>query len=299
MVGFSMNNIIRSEGNAKIAMYSMLLSAGTNVILNPVFIFVLGWGVRGSAVATVISMIFLDIWVIAHFRSSRSVIKLRKEFIKIDFSILRDIVAIGISPFAMQVAGSFIQGVFNKKLIIYGGDLAVGAMGIINSISFLVVMTIIAINMASQPIIGYNYGARMMDRVKEALKKALTGATAVAVVSFALIEIFAGDLVGMFNTSSPELTNIAVPGLKVYLLALPVVGYQIITGNYFQSVGKAKTAILLTLLRQVLVLLPLLYILPAHFGLKGIWLASPVSDSVSALIVATFLIREWRKMGHF
>ncbi len=297
MVGFSLNNIIRAEGNARVAMYSMLLSAGINIVLNPVFIFILGWGVKGSALATVISMIILDIWVIAHFRSARSVVRLRKEYMKADLIIIKDILAIGISPFAMQVAGSFVHGILNTKLIFYGSNLAVGAMGIINSVTSLVVMTIVAINMASQPIIGFNYGAKMTDRVREALKKALTAATLIGFFSFVLIEIFAKELVGMFNTSSPELSGIAVPGLRIFILAMPVIGFQIVTGNYFQSVGKAKTAMLLTLLRQVLVLLPLLLILPSFLGLRGIWIAPPVADFVSAMIVSIFLAREWRKLG--
>jgi putative MATE family efflux protein len=297
VVGFSLNNIIRSEGNAKIAMISMLLSAGINIILNPVFIFGLGWGVKGSALATVISQIILDIWVIAHFRSSRSVVKLKTEFLKVDWGILKEIVGIGISPFAMQVSGSFVQGVLNTRLISFGGDLAVGAMGIINSVTMLVVMTIVAINMASQPIIGFNFGARKPERVKETLKKALIGATGIALGSFILIEIFAGTLVSLFNRSSPELAEIAVPGLRIYLLALPLVGYQIVTGNYYQSVGKAKIAMMLTLMRQVFVLLPLLLVFPGWFGLKGIWFASPVADSISASIVAFFLVREWKKLN--
>jgi len=297
MVGFSLNNIIRSEGNAKIAMVSMLLSAGINVVLNPIFIFGLGWGVKGSALATVISQIILNIWVIAHFTSSRAVVRLRKEFIKVDLKILKEIVAIGISPFAMQVAGSFVQGVLNTKLITYGGDLAVGAMGIINSITSLVVMTIVSLNMASQPIIGFNYGAKMTGRVKETLKKALIGASLLALVSFILIEIFAGRMVDLFNTSSPELANIAVPGLRVFILAMPLGGFQIVMGNYFQSVGKAKIAMMITLLRQVFVLFPLLLFFPAIFGLKGIWIASPVSDSVAAIIVSFFLVKEWRKLN--
>jgi putative MATE family efflux protein len=298
VVGFSLNNIIRSEGNARIAMISMLLSAGINIILNPVFIFGFGWGVKGSAAATVISQIILDIWVIAHFTSIRSVIRLRWMNLKVDLEILKDITAIGLSPFAMQIAGSFVQGLLNSKLIHFGGDLAVGALGIINSIMMLVVMAIVAINMASQPIIGYNFGAKMIGRVKEALQKALIGATVIAAVSFILIEVFARQIVSLFNSSSSLLADIAIPGLRIYALSLPIIGFQVVTGNYFQSVGKAKIAILLTLLRQIFVLLPLLLIFPVWFGLTGIWVAAPVSDSISAMIVTFFLVREWRKLAH-
>jgi putative MATE family efflux protein len=296
VVGFSLNNIIRSEGNARIAMVSMLLSAGFNIILNPIFIFGLGWGVKGSAWATVISMILLDIWVIAHFRSKRSVIRLKSVNLKVDLQILKEITAIGMSPFAMQIAGSVVQGILNSRLIRYGGDLAVGALGIINSIIMLVVMAIIAINMASQPIIGFNYGARVFSRVREALKKALAGATAIAVVSFVAIELFAGNMVSLFNSSSAQLAEIAIPGLRTWSLTLPIVGFQIVMGSYFQSVGKARIAIFATLLRQIIILLPLLLLFPLWKGLQGIWMAIPVSDTLSAMIVTWFLVREWRKL---
>jgi len=297
VVGFSLNNIIRSEGNARIAMFSMLLSAGTNVILNPVFIFGLGWGVQGSAWATNISMLLLDVWVIAHFRSKRAVIRLKRTYIRVDFQILKEIAAIGLSPFAMQIAGSLVQGILNSRLIRFGGDLAVGGMGIINSIISLVGMTIVAINMASQPVIGFNYGARSFVRVKEVLKTTVAGATIIAIVSSILIELFSAEIVSLFNTSSPRLAEITVPGLRIFAISLPVVGFQIVTGNYFQSVGKARIAILLTLLRQIIVLLPLLLILPRWFGLNGIWIANPVSDTVSAMIVFVFLVREWRRLN--
>ena len=297
VVGFSLNNIIRSEGNARIAMFSMLLSAGTNVILNPVFIFGLGWGVQGSAWATNISMLLLDVWVIAHFRSKRAVIRLKRTYIRVDFQILKEITAIGLSPFAMQIAGSLVQGILNSRLIRFGGDLAVGGMGIINSIISLVGMTIVAINMASQPVIGFNYGARSFVRVKEVLKTTVAGATIIAIVSSILIELFSAEIVSLFNTSSPRLAEITVPGLRIFAISLPVVGFQIVTGNYFQSVGKARIAILLTLLRQIIVLLPLLLILPRWFGLNGIWIANPVSDTVSAMIVFVFLVREWRRLN--
>jgi Na+-driven multidrug efflux pump len=162
----------------------------------------------------------------------------------------------------------------------------------------LVVMAIVAINMASQPIIGYNFGAKMFERVKEALQKALIGATTIATVSFILIEIFAWQIVSLFNSNSPLLAEIAIPGLRIYALSLPIIGFQVVTGNYFQSVGKARIAITLTLLRQIFVLLPLLLIFPVWFGLTGIWVAAPVSDTISAMIVTFFLVREWRKLDH-
>lgn len=296
VVGFSLNNVIRSEGNARIAMYSMLLSAGTNMILDPIFIFGLGMGVKGAAWATVISMFVLTLWVLLHFRSKRSVVRLQREHLRVDWKILGEITAIGMAPFAMQIAGSVVQGLLNKRLIEFGGDLAVGAMGIINSVGTLVVMTIVAINMAAQPIIGFNYGARMPVRVKAALRYSLISASAIAVGSFLLIEAFPGTLVTLFNRDSEVLYELTVSGLRIYILAWPVIGFQIVAGHFFQSVGKARISMFLTLLRQVLVLLPLLAFMPGLFGLKGIWASFPLADTVSAAVVAVFLIREWRKL---
>jgi putative MATE family efflux protein len=298
VVGFSLNNIIRSEGSVKPAMYSMIISAGTNLVLDPIFIFGLGMGVKGAAWATVISMFVLMIWTIAHFWSSRSVIRFKRQNIKIDWHITREITAIGMSPFAMQIAGSFVQGLLNKKLITYGGDLAVGAMGIINSVATLVVMTIVALNMASQPIIGFNYGAKSAARVKETLRYSLIAATLIAISAFTLIQAMPGIIVMLFNRNSPELYDLTVNGLRILILAWPLVGIQIVAGHFFQSVGKAKIAMLLTLLRQVFVLLPMLVFMPGWFGLAGIWAAFPVADTFSAIIVSIFLIREWKRLDH-
>jgi putative MATE family efflux protein len=296
VVGFSLNNIIRSEGSVKTAMYSMLISAGTNLILDPIFIFGLGMGVKGAAWATVISMFVLCVWVISHFLSSRSVIKLRKEQMVVDWQITKEIMAIGMAPFAMQIAGSFVQGLLNKRLIDFGGDLAVGAMGIINSVATMVIMTIVAINMASQPIIGFNYGAKDGVRVKDTLRYSLIAATIIAVSAFTLIEAMPGVLVTLFNRDSQELYDLTVQGLRIIILAWPLVGFQVVAGHFFQSVGKAKIAMILTLLRQVIVLLPLLLVMPGWFGLNGIWAAFPVSDAVSAMVVSVFLVREWRNL---
>jgi len=297
MVGFSLNNVIRSEGNARLAMISMLISAGTNLILDPVFIFWFGWGVKGAALATVISMMILAVWVILHFRSSRSVLKLRKENIRIDFTIMKEIVAIGMAPFSMQVAGSFVQGLLNKKLIFYGGNLAAGALGIINSIATLVIMSVVAINMASQPIIGFNHGAQASERVKETLRISLIAASIVSVVAFLIVQSIPGLLIKLFNHDNEVLYNITVTGLRTALLALPLVGFQVVSGHFFQAIGKSKVAALLTLLRQVIVLIPLLYILPSLYSLRGIWIAFPIADVISALIVSLFLAREWKRMA--
>ncbi len=296
VIGFSLNNVIRSEGNARIAMYSMIISAGTNIILDPIFIFWLDMGVKGAAWATVISMFVLMVWVLIHFTGKRAVIRLRKQNIRINRGILVEIVAIGMAPFAMQIANSVVQGLINKKLIDFGGDLAVGAMGIVNSVVSMFIMAVVAINMAAQPIIGFNYGAKSVARVKEALRLSLIAATALAVGSFIFIETIPGTIVRLFNTDSPELYELTVHGLRLVVLALPLVGYQVVASHFFQAIGKAKIAMFTTLFRQVIGLIPLLFILPEFWGISGIWLAYPLADLMAGIVVFFLLLDAWKKL---
>lgn len=296
VVGFSLNNVIRSEGNARIAMISMILSSVSNVILDAVFIFGFGMGVKGAAYATVISMFILMLWVLLHFRSKRSVIKLRAGNIRLNRLIVFEIVSIGMAPFSMQIANSFVQGLLNKKLIAFGGDLAVGAMGIINSVITLIIMAIVALNMASQPIIGFNFGAKSVKRVKDTLRISLLAATGIAIGAFVFIQAIPGIIVKLFNSDSRELYGIAVNGLRIVILALPIVGFQVVASNFFQSVGKAKLAMFATLFRQVIALIPLLLLLPGFFSINGIWMAFPLSDTISAVAVAFILVKEWKRL---
>jgi len=297
IVGYSLNNLIRSEGSAKVAMISILISAGLNIVLDPIFIFGLNMGVQGAAYATILSQLALCIWVIVHFRSQRSVIKLRVNHFKLQRDIVWYILTIGFAPFSMQMASSLVFGTFNVQLVKYGGDLAVGAMGVIMSIAMLLVMTIIAINMAAQPIIGFNYGAKIYSRVRQTLVIGLIFATIISIAGFALSELFPRTIIKAFNNDSPELMEIGTRGLRIFVAALPLVGFQIITGNYFQSTGKAGLATTISLLRQVIVLLPVLLILPKHLGLDGVWLAGPISDTVSAMITSVFLVRELKRLN--
>ncbi|MFA5587812.1 MAG: MATE family efflux transporter, partial [Mariniphaga sp.] len=296
VIGFSLNNVIRSEGNVRIAMISMILSAGTNIVLDPIFIFGFGMGVKGAGYATIISMAVLVVWVFLHFKGKRSVLKLRNENIRLNREISLEIFSIGMAPFSMQIANSLVQGLLNKKLIFFGGDLAVGAMGIINSVVSLVVMAIVALNMASQPIIGFNYGARSIERVKEALRISLIAASVISVTAFIFIESLPGMLVRLFNSDSKELYSISVHGLRLVVLALPIVGFQVVSSHFFQAIGKAKLAMFATLFRQVIGLIPLLIILPRFWGISGIWVAYPIADIMAAIVVFFMLQSEWRKL---
>ncbi|AYF53576.1 MATE family efflux transporter [Clostridium botulinum C] len=297
-VGYGMNNIIRSEGNAKIAMFTMIIGAIFNIILDPIFIFIFHMGVKGAAIATVLSQIANTFWVLRHFTGKNSFLKLKRKNLKLDLEIFKSIIAIGMAPFSIQVAASLVNIVFNKELMIYGGDLAVGAMGIINSITMLIIMSIISVTQASQPIVGYNYGSMQFDRVKETIKVAAIGATIIALIGFIGVEFFPKYLIGIFNRKDEELLRIGVSGIRINLFALPIIGFQIVGSNYFQAVGKAKVAIILSLLRQVIVLIPLLIILPKIFNLNinGVWLACPISDIMSFIITTICVIKGMRDL---
>ena len=297
VVGFSLNNLIRAEGNAKIAMYSMLISAGINIILDPIFIFVFKMGVEGAAWATIISQFVLCIWVIRHFISAKSVIHLKSINFRLSRDIIMNIITIGFAPFSMQIAASFVQGAFNTQLATYSGDLAIAAMGIINSVSMLIIMSIVSINMAAQPIFGFNYGANNYSRVKETLITCIIAATGISILGFCLVELFPHFIINLFNRDSEQLQSVGVKGLRIFLFALPIIGFQIITGNYFQSTGKAKISAILSLLRQVIILLPVLLILPRFFGLTGVWIAAPIADCTSAIITLLFLIHEIKRLN--
>lgn len=295
-IGFILNNACRAEGNPKTAMYSLFISAGTNTILDPIFIFGFGMGVKGAAIATIISQFVLCIWVVAHFYSKRSALKLHFVNLRPNWQIIYYIITIGFAPFSMQMAASAVQAVLNTQLIRYGGELAVGAMGIINSVAQLLVMSIIAINMASQPIIGFNFGAQRYDRVRQTLLTCVKAATLIAITGFAFTQLFPGAIVRIFNTDNLQLYELGRKGLRIFTMFFPVVGFQIIIGSYYQSIGKAGIAALLSLLRQVIILIPVLYILPLWKGLDGVWYANPLSDLLAAVVASIFFIKALRKL---
>lgn len=290
LIGFGLNHSIRSDGSPKIAMLSMLIGAITNIILDPIFIFVLGMGIRGAAIATVISQCISGIWVLYYFTKGSSVLKIRKKYLKLDKEIVSSIFAIGISPFSMQVAQCAVLIICNNALQTYGGDIAVGAMTIISSIVMIFLMPIFGINQGVQPIVGYNYGAKKYDRVKETVRYAIIAATTIVVIGFIVVEVFPKQLISIFN-SDPELIRIGVHGMRIYLCMLPLIGGQIIVSNYFQSIGRVKISIFLSLLRQVIILIPCLIIIPKFIGLTGIWTAGAVSDFLSVIVTITVLIK--------
>ena len=290
LISFSLNHSIRSDGSPKIAMASMLISAIINIILDPIFIFGLGLGVRGGALGTVVAQIISSIWILYYFTKGSSNLKLRRKNLKLDKSVVLSIFAIGISPFSMQIAQSAVQIVCNNSLQTYGGDLAVGAMTIINSLAMVFFMPIFGLNQGLQPIIGYNFGAEKHDRVKQTVKYGIVIATIIMTVGFIVIQGFSETLVVIFN-NDPSLVEITSHGMKLFLIMMPVVGGQVIVTSYFQSIGKVKISMLLSLLRQVIILVPCLIIIPMFMGLDGVWAAGAVSDFLSVIITITVFLK--------
>lgn len=297
LFAFGLNNSIRSDGNPQTSMYTMIIGATINIILDPIFIFGLDLGIQGAAYATVISQFVAGCFVLYYFtKGKKSSIKIKIADMKLNWGIMKNILAIGLAPFCMQVAGSAVQVVANNALMANGGDLAIGAMAVITSVCSIFVMPIYGLNQGTQPIIGYNYGAKKYNRVKKTYLYGLIGCTVFLLLSWIVMQLLPELMIGMFN-SDPELTGIAVNGIKIYLFALPLIGVQMTASNYYQSVGKATKAMVFGLSRQVLLLIPAFLILPKFLGLNGVWLAGPVADTIAVCISGIFIFREIRSLG--
>ncbi len=303
MLSFGLNHTIRASGSPNIAMASMLIGAITNIVLDPIFIFWLGLGVKGGAIATVIAQIASAIWGISFFLRGNANLRVKAKNFKLKKEFVLAIFAIGMSPFAMQVAASVVQVISNNALKAYGGDLAIGAMTIISSVNTFICMPIFGLNQGVQPIVGYNYGAKKYDRVREAIKYPQIFATIIAATGFLLIMFVPDVLVKFFNTD-PALLEITEHGMRIFLFMIPLVASQIIRTNYFSCIGKAKKSMVLSLLRQVNLLIPCLLILPRIplpsgdvLGLTGVWLAGPVSDFLSVIITHIIFTAEMKTLG--
>lgn len=293
MIG--LNNIMRATGYPKKAMLSSMLTVGCNVILAPICIFVLEWGIRGAALSTVLSQFVGMIWVLYHFYNKKSYIRFKRPSFKLRKKIILNIFGVGMSPFVMNVCACCIVIFINNRLLTYGGDLSIGAFGILNRIQMLFVMIVMGITMGMQPISGYNYGAQHYDRVKRTLRLGIIAGCSVTTVGFLVSELFPSVFVGMFTTNH-ELTEQATLALRIGVLAFPVIGAQIIITQFFQSIGKVRISILLSLSRQLVFLLPGLALLPPHFGVEGVWFSMPLSDTLAFIMAAVMLIYHFRKL---
>jgi putative MATE family efflux protein len=287
MMSMGMNNFIRADGNPKIAMMSMFLGAGINIILDPIFIFVFDMGMSGAALATIISQLCASIWVVGYFLGKRSRSKLKRANLRLKKALVFTIISLGVPPFALQLANSLLNIILNKSLIAYGGDLGISAMGIVNSLQTLLIMPVIGINQGVLPIISFNFGARQFDRVKEAAKLGILAASALVMIAYLATRFFPTQLVGMFNRE-PELLKLGNFALKRWFMLTPLIGFQIIGANFFQAIGRPRSAMFLTLSRQVIFLIPAILTFPLMWGLEGILFAAPFADLISTVVTAFF-----------
>ena len=292
---FGLNGMIRATGNPRLAMGLTLFTVISNAILDPIFIFGLGLGVKGAAIATVICQTLSLIYSLVYFSSGKNVIHFGKRIFGFSSKIARTSMGIGLGPFLMNTAACLVAMFINQQLRKYGGDLAIGAYGIINRISFMFIMIIMGLNQGMQPIASYNYGAGRGLRVKEVYWLCVKWATLVSVVAFIIFEFFPGPAAAMFTTD-PELKGLAVHGMRRMNIMFPIIGFQIISTNLFQCLGMVKKSVFLSLSRQLIFLLPALYLLPLALGIEGVWFSYPASDVLAFTCTVILIIRLVRQL---
>lgn len=298
---FGLNNMVRASGNPKLAMGLTVFTVVSNTIMDPIFIFVLDMGIKGAAIATVLCQLMALIYTARYFFNQNNYLHLPKFLrdYKLDIRIAKDSLTIGMGPFLMNSAACIVTLFINQQMLKYGGDLAIGAYGIVNRISFFFIMINMGFNQGMQPIAGYNFGAGKYTRVKRVFKLTVICATIVSCVGFIVSE-FMPDLAVSLFTNDPELKELAVKGLRLTNLAFPLVGFQMVATNFFQSLGMVHKSILLSLSRQLLFLVPLIYFLPVFFGHHGVWMSFPIADT-AAIILSTILLlslfRKFRKLN--
>ncbi len=289
-----LNAMLRSSGKPKKAMKATIMTVIINIALAPLFIFVLHLGIRGAALATVLSQLIVLLWQFKLFSNPDELIHLRRDTYRLERRIVTGSISIGLSPFLINLCACIVVIIINKQLVSYGGDVAVGAYGIANRMMFFFVMVVIGINQGMQPIAGFNFGAKHYTRLNQVLKYAITIATGIWIVGFIVCVLLATPVASAF-TNNEELLKEAAHALRVMNLVVPIIGFQMITIGFFQSIGKAGISIFLSLTRQLLFLVPLLLILPNFFGLEGIWYSVPIADGTSAITAAIVLIYHMRK----
>ncbi len=290
---FGLNNILRASGHPKKAMTATIMTVVINTILDPIFIFGFGWGIKGAAIATVLGQLLALLWQLHFFAKKENLLHFKKGIYRLKRLIVVPALSIGVSPFLMNVASSLIVILINQALGRHGGDLAIGAFGIINRIEFLFLMIVLGFNQGMQPIAGYNYGAEQYSRVTEVLNLTIRWATIVTCIGFVIGMVFPNLAVSMF-TLDPSLKEIAVKGLRISIMMFPVVGFQMVTSNFFQSIGLVKKSIFLSLTRQVLFLIPAILICSHLWGVVGVWVSIPISDFLATITSAIMIWRQFQ-----
>ncbi|WP_303298507.1 MATE family efflux transporter [Phocaeicola coprophilus] len=288
-----LNSVLRSAGHPQKAMIATILTVVINTILDPLFIYTFNMGIRGAAVATILAQIISLCWLIRIFCNKEELLHFQKGIYRLKGVLVENIIGIGMAPFLMNMASCFIVILINKGLKLYDGDLAIGAFGIVNRIVYLFVMIVMGLNQGMQPIAGYNFGAQQYHRVNRVMQLTVIAATIVTTSGFLVGELIPELTVSAFTTDR-HLIDLSADGLRVVVMFFPIIGFQMVTSNFFQSIGMAKKAIILSLSRQVLILIPCLLILPLFWGAKGIWFSMPISDALASLIAGVMLYKQFQ-----
>ena len=294
---FGMNAVLRAASKPKQAMFATIFTVVMNIILDVVFILWWHWGIQGAAFATIISQMLALCWQMKIFSNKRELLHLKRGIYRLKAQLVKTIIAIGISPFLMNLCACIVVIFVNNQLVKYGGDMAVGGYGISNSVATVFAMFIIGLNQGMQPIAGYNYGSKQTDRLLRVLNLAIIAATCIMTAGWIAGEFFPGEIARLFTTDK-ELTEMSITATRYNMLVFPIIGFQMVVTNFFQCIGKVKISIFLSLSRQLLILIPLLAILPLFFQLNGVWYALPASDataSVIAFIIMTTYMRKFKK----
>ncbi len=292
-----LNSVLRSAGHPQKAMTATILTVIINTLLDPLFIYTFNMGIKGAAVATILAQIISLAWLVKLFSQKKDLLHFKRGIYRLRKKLVENIIGIGLAPFFMNLASCFIVILINKGLQQYDGDLAIGAFGIVNRIVFLFVMIVMGLNQGMQPIAGYNFGAQQYHRVNQVMKTTVIIATIITTSGFIVGELMPGLAVSAFTTDQ-TLIQMSADGLRIVVACFPIIGFQMVTSNFFQSIGMAKKAIILSLSRQVLILIPCLIILPLFWGSKGVWFSMPISDAAASLIAGAMLYKQFKKFKH-
>lgn len=290
---FGMNTVLRAASKPRHAMMATIFTVLMNILLDVVFIVWWHWGIRGAALATVISQSLALCWQMKLFANKHELLHLKRGIYRLKRRLVKNILGIGISPFLMNVCACLVVIFVNNQLVKYGGDMAVGAYGIANAVATVFVMFVMGLNQGMQPIAGYNFGAQNFDRLMRVLKLTMLSATGVMVIGWCF-SMFLPRLCVRLFTTDPTLTDIAANALRICGCMFPIVGYQMVTTNFFQCIGKVKVSIFLSLSRQLIFLLPMLGLLPLLFKLNGVWFSLPAADLLSSIVTAFVMIHYMR-----
>jgi putative MATE family efflux protein len=295
-MGPGLNHFIRSDGHPRTSMLTQLIGAVINIILDPIFIFVFKMGIAGAAWATILSQYISFLWVLCYFNSRHTKLRFKIQEMPLKPRVTLRILSIGFAPCVMSIAMSLIQVFMNNSLLRYGGDIAVTAMGIAFSLLIVCFMPLQGIGQGSQPIIGYNFGAKKYDRIMQCYKTALIGGVIFLTVGWLVIHLFPQLLVRVFTKEEGELLELGTYALTTVTMMFPIVGLQILSSTYFQAVGKPVQSTIIGMSRQLLFYLPMLLLLPRFFGLKGVFWSLPAADALSVIFCAFFMSFEWKKL---